>query len=144
MSWALPVKLLSGERHKSPLMISQHWFRKWLGAIIQEAITWTSIDQDLRYHLFQSVHTQPIPQNTYICSRTRRILQKWDWNNVKHIENNVCTQVTNSFSAHESVYFPSCQATRKINIKITLEWVQKQFVMRVHTSSYFLHDIMNP
>ena len=42
------------------------------------------------------------------------------------------------------VYFPSCKATREINSKITLEWVQKQLVMRVYTLLYFLHDIMNP
>ena len=41
------------------------------------------------------------------------------------------------------VYFPSCAATREINTKITLEWVQKQFVTRVHTLFYFLHDITN-
>ena len=40
---------------------------------------------------------------------------------IRKIENNVCTRVT-----------------------ITLEWAQKQFVTRVHTLFYFLHDIMNP
>ena len=42
------------------------------------------------------------------------------------------------------VYFPSCEATREINTKITLWWVQKQFFTRVHISFYFLHDITNP
>ena len=42
-----------------------------------------------------------------------------------------------------SVYFPSCEATREINTKITLEWAQKQFITRIHTSFHFLHDIMN-
>ena len=37
--------------------------------------------------------------------------------------------------------FPSCEATREMNTKITLEWAQKQFVTRVHTLFYFLHDI---
>ena len=27
------------------------------------------------------------------------------------------------------VYFPSCEATREINTKITLEWAQKRFVI---------------
>ena len=49
-----------------------------------------------------------------------------------------------SREGHFGVYFPSCEATRQINTKITLEWAQKQFVMRVHTSFYFLHDITNP
>ena len=42
------------------------------------------------------------------------------------------------------VYFPSCEATREINIQITLEWAQKRFVTRVHALFYFLHDKMNP
>ena len=42
------------------------------------------------------------------------------------------------------VYFPSCEATREINTKITLEWAQKRFVRRGHTLFYFLHDITNP
>ena len=42
------------------------------------------------------------------------------------------------------VYFPSCEATREINTKITHEWAQKQFVTRVHTLSYFSHNITNP
>ena len=42
------------------------------------------------------------------------------------------------------VYFPRCCATREINTKITLEWAHKQFVTRVHTLFYFLHDITNP
>ena len=42
------------------------------------------------------------------------------------------------------VYFPSCEATREINTKITLEWAQKQFVSRVHTLFYYLHNRTNP
>ena len=41
-------------------------------------------------------------------------------------------------------YFPSCEATRELNTKITLEWAQKQFVTRVHTLFYFSHDIRYP
>ena len=40
--------------------------------------------------------------------------------------------------------FPSCPATREINAKIRLGWAHKQFVKRVYTLSYFLHNIMNP
>ena len=42
------------------------------------------------------------------------------------------------------VYFPSCEATGEMNTKITPEWAQKQFVTRVHTLFYFLHDIKYP
>ena len=49
-----------------------------------------------------------------------------------------------SLECYFGVYFPSCAATREINTKITLEWAHKQFVTRVHTLFYFLHDIANP
>ena len=39
---------------------------------------------------------------------------------------------------------PCWAATREINSKITLKWAHKQFVTRVHTLFYFLHDITNP
>ena len=39
------------------------------------------------------------------------------------------------------VYFPSCDATREINTKITHDWAQKQLVTRVHALFYFLYDI---
>ena len=32
-------------------MVSQHWLRRWLGAIRQQAIFWTIADQDLRNHM---------------------------------------------------------------------------------------------
>ena len=38
------------------------------------------------------------------------------------------------------VYFPSCEAMREINTKITLEWAHKPFSRRVHTLFYFLHN----
>ena len=34
-------------KHKTSLMISRHWFRWWLGAVRQQAITWTNVDQVL-------------------------------------------------------------------------------------------------
>ena len=27
-------------------MVSQHWYRKWLGAVRQQAITWANVDPD--------------------------------------------------------------------------------------------------
>ena len=41
------MKLPSDECHKALLMISQHWFREWLGAVRQQAITWANVDPDL-------------------------------------------------------------------------------------------------
>ena len=41
------ILLLSGECHGTPLMISQHCFRYWLGAIKHQAITLTNLDPKL-------------------------------------------------------------------------------------------------
>ena len=43
--------MASDECYRTLLMISQHWFRKWLGAVRQQAITWTTVDQDLQRHM---------------------------------------------------------------------------------------------
>ena len=41
----------SAECHRTPLVRSQQWFRQWLGAIWQQAITWTNVDIDLWHHM---------------------------------------------------------------------------------------------
>ena len=38
-----------------------------------------------------------------------------------------------SLECYFDIYFPRCFATREINTKITLSWVLKRFVTRVHT-----------
>ena len=85
------------------------------------------------------------------CSECHKNITRREWLRyliLNDIENNVCTRVTNCISAHEGVhfgvYFPSCEATRVINTIVTLEWAEKQFVTRVHTLFYFLHDTTNP
>ena len=45
------MKLLSREYRKTPLVISQHWFRKWLGAIRLQVIICTWVHQDLQHHM---------------------------------------------------------------------------------------------
>ena len=41
------MKLLSGECHRTSLMISQLWFMWWLGAVKQRTITWAIVDEYL-------------------------------------------------------------------------------------------------
>ena len=41
------MKLPSDECHWTLLMISHNWFRYWLGAVRQHAITWAKVDPDL-------------------------------------------------------------------------------------------------
>ena len=41
IAWALPVKLVSDECHRTLLILNQHWLRKWL--IRRQAITWANV-----------------------------------------------------------------------------------------------------
>ena len=43
-----------------PQMISQNWFRYWLGAVRQQAITWANFDQDLCLHKTSLGHKELI------------------------------------------------------------------------------------
>ena len=58
ISWVFLGKMLSGECHRTPLMTSQHSFRLWLGAVRQQAITWTNFDPDLHCHIYDIVRKQ--------------------------------------------------------------------------------------
>ena len=55
-------------------------------------------------------------------------------NKKEYIQNSACARVTNCFSAHERVILVFISRVAK----------QKQFVTRVHTLFYLLHDITNP
>ena len=58
LAWALAVKLLSGKYHRTLLMRNQHWFRLWLGAIRQQAITWSNVDPVLCGHKMSPGHNE--------------------------------------------------------------------------------------
>ena len=45
------VKLPLDKCHLTLPMISQHWFRWWLGGVRQQAITWASVDPDICSHM---------------------------------------------------------------------------------------------
>ena len=54
IGWILEHVLLNFSQmifHRTPLMIRQHWFRWWLGAVRQQDITWTNVDPDLCGHM---------------------------------------------------------------------------------------------
>ena len=52
------VKLPSNECHWTLLMISQHWFRKWLGAVQHQVITSDNVDPDLYHHVVSLGHNE--------------------------------------------------------------------------------------
>ena len=47
VSSGLLMMIPSDECHRTLLIISQHWFRLWLGAVRQQAITRANVDPDL-------------------------------------------------------------------------------------------------
>ena len=57
------LTLLPGECHRTLLMMSQHWFRWWLGVIKQKVI-WVNVDQNLCHHM---------------ASLSRNKLMYWGW-----------------------------------------------------------------
>ena len=52
------VKLYSNECQWTLLMVNQHWFRQWLGAVRQQAISWANVDPDLRHHMASLGHNE--------------------------------------------------------------------------------------
>ena len=48
-------------------MISQHWFRCWLGAVRHQAVTWISVDQNFWRHIVSLGHSAII--GSYIITR---------------------------------------------------------------------------
>ena len=52
------MKNLPGECLWTSLMISQHWFRWWLGVVRQQAITWANVDPDLCHHMVSLGHNE--------------------------------------------------------------------------------------
>ena len=50
------VKLASYQGQWTLLIISQHWFRYWLGAVRQQAITWDNVDEGLCRHIVSLGH----------------------------------------------------------------------------------------
>ena len=58
MAGVFLVKLPSEESHWTLVMISQHWFRQWLGAVRQQAIALANVDPDLCRHLVSLGHIE--------------------------------------------------------------------------------------
>ena len=63
-----------------------------------------------------------LPLMDLLCHVRNRITYLLSWRTVSAL-----------LQCYFGVYFPSCEATREINTKITLSWVLKQFVTRVNT-----------
>ena len=81
------AKLQSDEHHWTLVMISQHWFRYWLGAVRQQAITWTNVDQDPCHHMASLGHNELKRQLHTLSSLVPHIKQTQNstrhWNGIK-------------------------------------------------------------
>ena len=49
--WGISCEIALLWMSLASLMISQHWFRWWLGAVRQQVITWANVDPDLCRHM---------------------------------------------------------------------------------------------
>ena len=49
---------------------SQHWFRKWLGAVKQQAITWDNVDPDLCRHMVSLGHNELKQSPDRLCLKS--------------------------------------------------------------------------
>ena len=82
------VRLLSDECPGMLLMPSQYWFRQWLGAVREQAITWANVDLDLCHHMTTLGHNELISLKEYI-PYTRRdttvIIDATAWGRVLNI-----------------------------------------------------------
>ena len=52
------VRLLSDDFKWTSILTRQHWFREWLCAIRQQAISWTNVDQYLCHHMASLGHPE--------------------------------------------------------------------------------------
>ena len=56
--WVIFREIPSEECHWTLLLTSQHWFRYWLGAARQKAITWANVDLDLCHQMVSLGHCE--------------------------------------------------------------------------------------
>ena len=72
------LMIISDECQRTLPMISQHWVRKWLGAVRQQAIDWISVDQDIQRHMASLGHNELITTGVYcfhyhsLCTALKR------------------------------------------------------------------------
>ena len=52
------IKFISSQVNQPPCMISQHWFRKWLGALRPHAISWAYVDPGQGCHMVSLGHNE--------------------------------------------------------------------------------------
>ena len=95
------VKLPWGDCHWTSLIRSQHWFRWWLGAIRQWAITYTNVD-------------------TVVCHRTVSLgcNDLTHWGRVRHI----CVSKLTIIGSDNGLSPGRCQAIIWTNAGILLIW----------------------
>ena len=117
-------------------MISQHWFRWWLDAARQQAITWANVDPEL-YIIY--IHSQPI-----------HIWHKWYWHNyyleqydisIKYIP----TQPTPSHTGTLNIFIMSPHGDTRpqwVNISNTCSWSEDSILVGQRVLITY-HGILN-
>ena len=73
LMWNCPQVIVT---EPQSLMTSQHWFKQWLGAIRQKAITGTKVDPDLCRHMASLGHNELKKMNKQINSGVSQLWPK--------------------------------------------------------------------
>ena len=125
-------------------MIHQQWFRLWLGAIRQQAITWANVDLDLCHHMASSGHSKLKYDPFFLFSlladnaildciyvevlKTYFVLDLMCWKNHPVYDSEVCTlqasrgNLFNLVFKGKNLFFPNfCEKTFPGAFKIALK-----------------------
>ena len=111
--WWLGIfcEIASNECHRTMLMITQHWFRSWLGAIRQQAITWGNIDPVFWCHMASSLDPRDFKLNfRYVIFKLILVIDGWGylwWNSLRWM----WLDVTNNNSTLVQGMAWCCEAT---------------------------------
>ena len=101
------MKLLSGECHSTSPSLNQHWFRSWLGAVRQQAITWADVDLDPRRHMtflghnelsmcggkYKAIFIALLIPETVICLKYHHEKKVWNLYQVNNCNSQQCSNV---------------------------------------------------
>ena len=112
------------ECQRTSPMRSQHWFRLWLGAVRQQAITWANIDLYLHCNMatlgqnWVSILTKTGKESRYILHLNRH---SWDhYNDV--IMGAIASQITSLTIVYSTVYSDADEKNNQSSASLAFVW----------------------
>ena len=119
------VTLISVQCHRAPFILCQHWFRKWLGSMTQQAIIWASMGSYQYHHIVSLGHNELISiilkndlERSIYLLETSWLIDAWC-----HILHQLCIQLIPKCMVWWSANFP--RKDEKI-----IKFIEPQFLER--------------